>query len=345
MATGTAQLLWCPNEFINYDFGLPRRNPALDDSPPLLHTYPNLHVLSKHPDPHPLAAPAVFSGSTNPNQIPSRQLNFCVIADFFEEDLVRGAELNISALIGNLRQTHKVTTRRSHLVTPDFINQNDSIWIVSNRTNLSRRAEKALLSKRYYLVENDAGWLASRDFGLYPDFIPPSRQIVHRDLYEGAIKVVMQSKRHEHAINQALHLANTVCSNGNSWSGSDLELFRELNKARKMEGYAVLMNRHPSKGTERAIDYCIKNGLDYKIIPELPRPQYLAEMSRFKALVFFPEIFESYGRVAAEMCALGGSIITNDKLSFRYEEHSSLKGLDLVNFMEANNQSIVRIFE
>jgi len=258
---------------------------------------------------------------------------------------VRGAELNISALIENLRQTHRVATCRSHLANPDFIHESDCIWIVSNRVNLSKSAQKALLSKKYYLVENDAAWLASRDFGLYPDFIPPPKQIVHRELYEGAIKVVMQSRMHEHAINQALHLTNTVCSNGNSWSASDLKLFRELARTPKTEEHAVLMNRHPSKGTDRAIKFCLENELNHRIIPELPRPHYLAEMAKFKTLVFFPEIFESYGRVAAEMQALGGSVVSNDKLAFSYEDHASLKGEDLIDFMESNNRGIVRLFE
>lgn len=272
-------------------------------------------------------------------------MNYCIIADFFQEDLCRGAELNVSALIELLRKNHKITTRRSHTVTPDFINNNDYIWIVSNRMNLSEATKEALKNTVYYVHENDAGWLKTRDFGLYEDFIPPVEDIINKEFYEKARKVVMQSKVHQHAIKQALGLTNTISANGNCWSQVDLNLLRALNTSNKLEEYVVLGHSHPTKGTSQAVKFCEDNSFNFTLLPEMPRSQYLTELVKYKTLVFFPQVFESYGRVAAEFAALGGSIVTNNKLAFRYEDHASLRGHDLIDFMENNNKDIVKIFE
>jgi len=216
--------------------------------------------------------------------------------------------------------------------------------VVSNRQNLSEDSKRALEETAYIVTEHDAGWLKSRDYGLYDDFIPPEDQIINRAFYEKATKVVMQSRIHQHAIKQALGLTNTVCSNGNAWSKADLQLLRELSSIEKTEEYAVINNPHPGKGTQKAIDLCRKNGHLYKIVPELPREQFLRELAKFRFLVFLPQIFESYGRIAAEFACTRGTLITNNLLAFGYEEHAALKGEALVDFLESNNQRIVELF-
>lgn len=269
---------------------------------------------------------------------------YCIVADFFRETVQRGAELATDALIELLRPGNQISTRQSHTVAPDFW-QDDTIYIISNRQNLNPASRDSLLGKNYIVYEHDAAWLRSRDFGLYEDFIPPDDQILNRAFYEGARKVVMQSHAHEYAINQALHLSNTVCAHGNPWSKSDIALLRSLLDTPKTEYCAILAHPHPSKGTDKAIDVAKRDGMEFKVVPQMPRAQYLAELAKFRFLIFTPQVFESYGRVAFETKCLGLSIITNDKLGFRYEDHAQLSGSDLIDFAEENNKFILSLFQ
>lgn len=272
-------------------------------------------------------------------------MNYCIIADYFRDEICRGAELSLDALIELLRPNHKVTTRRAHTVTPEFIKSNNYKWIVSNRMNLSEECKAALPENEYIVVENDAAWTTSRDFGLYEDFIPPVDHIVNREFYEKAQKVVMQSKIHEYAIKQALGLTNTVSANGNPWSKSELSLLRELSGVEKTKDFAVVFSPHKSKGTDKAVEVCRANGHSFEIVPEAPREQFLRELAKFKYLVFLPSVFESYGRIAFEFLAMRGSLIHNEMSGFYHEHHSQLKGVELIDFAEANNQYILSLYE
>lgn len=271
-------------------------------------------------------------------------MTYCIIADFFREDFLRGSELATDALVELLRPNHKIILKRSHEVTPAFL-QNNYRWIVSNRMNLSAEFKLELQTKKYIVIEHDAGWLSTRDFGLYEDFIPPADHIVNADFYRGAERVIMQSAVHEHAIKQALGLKNTVSSNGNPWSKADLELLRKLSTTQKTREFAIVGHTHPSKGIEDAVAHCEEKGHDYQIIPEGPRERFLTELSQYQFLVFLPRIFESYGRIAAEFRAMNGSLISNNHLGFTLESHSILGGAALIDFFEQNNKHILTLVE
>lgn len=271
-------------------------------------------------------------------------MTYCIIADFFREDICRGAELATDALIELLRPNHKIILKRSHEVTPAFL-QNNYRWIVSNRMNLSPESKLELQGKKYIVIEHDAGWLSTRDFGLYEDFTPPADHIVNADFYRGAERVIMQSAVHEHAIKQALGLKNTVSSNGNPWSKTDIDLLRRLSTTQKTREFAIVGHTHPSKGIEDAVAHCEEKGHDYRIVPEGPREKFLTELSQYQFLVFLPRIFESYGRIAAEFRAMNGSLISNNRLGFTLEGHSILGGAALIDFFEQNNKYILSLVE
>lgn len=272
-------------------------------------------------------------------------MTYCIIADFFRDTVARGSELCMDAVIELLRPYGKVTTKQSHLVTPEFIRSNDYRWIVSNRQNLSEEAKAALPAGRYIVAEHDCGWTNTRDFGLYEDFIPPADHIINRSFYENAEKVVMQSSVHAYAIKQALNLTNVISAGGNAWSKADIALLRELVQVEKTESYAVVSNSHESKGTDKAIALCQESGHPYKIIPEMPREQFLRELAKYRFLVFLPQIFESYCRLLCEFKAMGGTPITNGKSGFRNEAHACLWGTNLIDHMEANNKYILELYK
>lgn len=273
-------------------------------------------------------------------------MNFCIIADYFREDLPQGgAERATDALIEHLRKKHKVSTKRSFHADPEFIKNFDGIFIVSNRQGLSDESRSALFGKKYFLVEHDFAYLKSRNPGEYEDLKAPEDQIIGRDLYDNAYKVVCQSSAQLHALKVNLGLENGVSSKGNPWSQSDLDFLRSLKDEPIRKPYAVLMHPYPTKGTASAVELCRTNAHDYEIVPQLPHREFLKRLAGFQILVFLPIIFESYSRVCAEARCLGLSLLTNQKVAFKYEEHSRLCGEELISYFEENNKKIVEIFE
>lgn len=273
-------------------------------------------------------------------------MKYCIIADYFREDLpYGGAERATDALIELLRKKHKISTKRSFAVTPEFVNGFDGEFIISNRQGLSQQARESLFGKKYTLIEHDFPYIKSRNPGDYEDLKAPEDQIIGKDLYENAYKVICQSKAQLHAFKVNLNLSNGVSSGGNPWSEADLDYLKELNDGEVDKEYAVLMHPYPTKGTAAAVQFCRDNGYKYEVIPQLEHRQFLKELSRFRILVFLPSIFESYSRVCAEARCLQLSLLTNQKLGFKYEDHSRLKGLELIDYYRANNNNIVSLIE
>lgn len=273
-------------------------------------------------------------------------MKYCIIADYLREDLpYGGAERATDALIELLRLKHKITTKRSFEVTPEFVNKFDGEFIISNRQGLAQNSREALFEKPYILVEHDFPYLKSRNPGEYEDLKAPEDQIIGKDLYEHARKVICQSSAQLHAFKVNLKLDNGVSSHGNPWSQSDLDYLRSLISEPVDKEYAVLMHPFPTKGTAAAVDFCRENGFNYEVIPPMEHRAFLKELSRFRILVFFPKIFESYSRVCAEARCLQLSLLTNHKLGFKYEEHSRLGGEALIDYYQDNNKKIVSLIE
>lgn len=271
-------------------------------------------------------------------------MTYCIVADYFRHEISRGAELATEALIELLRGSgNKVVTIHSYNLTPEYICSHDYRWIIANFFRLSEESKEALAEKEYIIIEHDAKWLSTRDFGLYEDFVPPSDHIVNRSFYEKAKLVIAQSSVHQHAIRQALDITNTVSSKGNPWSEYDLALLSKLSKTEKNKKYAVIGHDHPTKGTREAVEHCEKMGHDYVIIPQDTREKFLIELSKYEFLVFFPQVYESYGRIAAEFRAMNGTILTNKKLGFFWEDHSILGGQALIDFFSSNNAQILKL--
>ncbi len=276
------------------------------------------------------------------------KMKFCIIADYFREEVgglnIGGGERATDSLIQLLRQDHSVIARRAHSVSTQFIRDFDGRFIVSNRQNLSPENEEALFDKDYVLYEHDFAFLKGRDAGAYEDLKAPEDQIIHRELYEKAKKVVFQTKAHLHAGKVNLQLSNAVSSNGNPWDQKDLDFIRTLQKVGKIETYAILNHPYPTKGTANSVQFCQEQGWPYKILPALPHYEFLQELMKFRYLVFLPSIFETFSRVCAEAAMLNLDLILNQSVAFQYEEYSRLKGEDLINYFEDNNPKIVKLF-
>lgn len=268
----------------------------------------------------------------------------CIVADLFQEDYQGGAEIACSALIELLRPHDKVIQKHCQEVTPEFIAGFNGKLIVSNRQHLSEASKIELYKKDYILWEHDFHYLKSRDAGLYEDLKAPEDQLINTEIYQHAKKVVCQSTAQLHAYRVNLNLDNGISTAGNPWSKSDLNYLKNLQDVEKSQAYAVLFHQFPTKGTDDAVQFCKNNDWKCNIIPPMPHKEFLKELAKYKVLVFLPQIFETYSRICFEARALNVDLLLNDKIGFKYEEHSILKGLSLIKYAEENNEKIRKLF-
>ncbi len=275
------------------------------------------------------------------------KMKICILADFFKEDMnppTGGGEACTDALIQALRQDHKLSTRKCHLVTPEFIEGFDGRLIVSNRQNLSEGCKEVLYKKDYILYDHDFHWITGRDVGIYEDLKVPEADIINREIYKNAKKVVFQSQVQLHAAKINLKYDHFVSANGNMWSKSDLDLLKGLQDIKRTKGNIILNHPYPTKGTLDAVEWCKSNDWKYSLLPPMPQSQFLENLAEYNLLVFFPQIFETYSRVSAQAAALNLDLVLNQRVSFQHEEHARLKGMELISYFDENNSKIVKLF-
>lgn len=272
--------------------------------------------------------------------------NVLIISDFFREDYQGGAEMALDALISLIRNDCKLTTKKSLEVTPEFIRDFDGKIILSNRMGLSTACYIELYKKNYCLWEHDFFYLNSRDAGSYQDLKAPPEDIKESaiELYKNAKFVFLQGVAHLHAYKTNLDFNNGISTSGNPWSESDLKLLESLQSIEKTGNYCVLNHQFSTKGTKKAIKFCNDNSWPYNVIPNMPHKEFLSELAKFKILVFIPDIFETYSRVCCEARCLNLDILVNPKVGFQYEQHSRLKGLELISYLRDNNKKIKSLF-
>ena len=108
------------------------------------------------------------------------------IADFFQEDITGGGELNNEQLINLLEEKgHAVVKFQSHIVTPGIINDyRDAFFIVSNFINLSLKCRQMLTELRYIIYEHDHKYLRSRNPATYENYKADSKNILNYFFYK-----------------------------------------------------------------------------------------------------------------------------------------------------------------
>lgn len=278
-------------------------------------------------------------------------MNFCFIADYFTDDLpFGGAEICNSVLVGLLReQGHTVLGVKAAEVNHDLINLFEGTFIVSNRMTLPYEMQKALQSKDYIIYEHDFGCIQLRDPSLYDGYIAPLTHRINIDFYKNARKVILQSDPHLKWFKANSGLENLVSAKSNPFQQDHLDLLSEIETARRQNGackdsVAVLDHPYWQKNTAGAVEYCQKNQLKFTIIPRMPNDKFLKELACYKALVFLPQVFETFSRVCAEAACIGLDVITNSNVSFAQSDYAESRGQSLINYFKRNNQQIVQLF-
>lgn len=267
------------------------------------------------------------------------------IADFFDHDLIGGAELNDGVLIRYLKEYCEINTCKSNLVTSDFIENNDK-FIVSNFIGLQDNVKKHLERKNYIIYEHDHKYLISRDPSRFKNFQIPEEQKINQSFYKKAAKIVVLSK-----VCKDILVKNDISENVSSigcsiWSDSALDFINSLQNTEKKYKFAVVNSQNSIKGTKQALQFCKQRNIDPHLIGSSKYEDFLSQLAECENLIFFPQVLETFSRLAAEAKMLDCNLVTNPKmLGFASEEYSHLKGSELVEKIRDQKNKALKLFE
>ena len=254
------------------------------------------------------------------------------VSDFFKKNLIGGAELNDDVLINYLNnnnfEVQKINS--SHLTEEDVIKNN--LFIISNFVNIPERIRQMIMLKKYIIYEHDHKYLKRRDPSGYANFLAPESDIVNKQFYEKAYKVVVLSKICKEVIEKNLKITNVHNIGCSLWSDKKLDFISSINKTQKTKQYCIINSNNVIKGTREAVEYCNKNDIKFELIQQMPENNLLSAMSQYEIFVFFPHVLETLSRVVVEAKMLNCKVMTiTAKIGAASESWFSLSGDNLIN--------------
>lgn len=276
------------------------------------------------------------------------------VADFFKGDLLGGAENNDSVLIEHLEkvgyEVRKVYSR--DLRVSDLVSDG-STFVVSNFIGLSEEVKTAMAdgSVDYIIYEHDHKYLKTRDPSVFTSFKAPDDQIINRSFYENARAVVVLSKVCKETIERNLGIGGVYNIGSSLWSDDKFSLLEEICNDEKrntigVTEYGVLQSSNPIKGTRQAVEWCERNGKEYRLIGSQNESVFLNQLRDCERLVFVPQALETFSRLTAEAKMLKCKLVTTKGLiGFASEDCYSLSGLELIAEMRRRVGAALELFE
>jgi hypothetical protein len=265
-------------------------------------------------------------------------MKIAFLQDFFEDELVGGAEQNDSVLIDYLsdlgHHVVQVHTYMAHSVIECF-----DYFVVSNFVRMPQQTKQILTEqKKYIIYEHDHKYVANRNPAAYKDFMIPENHVINRDFYFNAQKVFVLSEVCKQVIEKNLNLDNVINIGCSLWSSSKIELIRANISTEKKWKFGLLNSNNEVKGTKQALEFCKQNNISLDSVAAISSPKYknfIEQLSECETFIFFPQVLETYSRVCAEAKMLNCKLITTPKmLGFFSEDYSNLSGVDLADKIE-----------
>jgi uncharacterized HAD superfamily protein/hypoxanthine phosphoribosyltransferase len=267
------------------------------------------------------------------------------LADFFDTDVVGGAELNDSVLIAGLtsRGVNVVKLKTSDLTDEDVI-KND-LFIVSNFVNLSERHKNMMMLKKYIIYEHDHKYITTRDPSKFAKFNVPKSEIINKEFYEKAHRVVVLSKICKEILEKTLDINNVDSIGCSLWTDAKLDYIESICETPKTKENFIINSQNPIKGTRQAAQFCKQKSLQFDLIGPSPHEELLKQMSEFNSFTFAPQVLETMSRVVVESKMLGCKVFTNRSLiGACYEDWYSLNGRDLIDKMRQKKAVAIDLF-
>lgn len=275
-------------------------------------------------------------------------MKYTFISDEFCEDGFSGGGETCNEELINclLKNGHSVEKVYSFFCSPDFISNSDSdIFIIGNFGGLPFESKDFLKNKKYIIYEHDHKFLKSRDPSVYENFIAPKSEIINYNFYKNSYKIVAQSSTHKKVIELNLELGNVEASI-NFWSEEALVNLESFQDVDKKYDACFMDHLYEQKNAKGAKDFCLKNNYNYISINHNTEHKKFCEiLASSRNFVFFPKVFETLSRVCIEANCLNTDIIGNQNIAYLLESWSSLRGLELINFLRDSKEKTVKIFE
>jgi|10_taG_2_1085330.scaffolds.fasta_scaffold00844_16 GT2 family glycosyltransferase len=256
------------------------------------------------------------------------------ISDLFVEEILGGAELADDVIIQYLGSHFELEKIHSEDVTHETLIENqDSFFIISNFMRLKKEIKQELKDFKYCIIEHDHKFLKTRDPSRFKENMAPADQIKEGYFYRNAQTVFCQSFSHACCLRDNLILDNVSNFGFSFWSKENLDLIEELLHVDKTCKHAIVQSNNPIKGTLSAVTYCEKNKIKFNLISSDEYSEFIKKLAQVESLIFFPQIQESFCRLAVEARMLGCALKTNNKLGCLSENwFGDMKGQQLIDF-------------
>jgi len=274
--------------------------------------------------------------------------NIFFIADFLKsQNFSGGAENNDSVLIDHLKKEYTVHECLANNFNPQWLGKNN-IFIIGNFISLSPNIKKSLENEKYIIYEHDHKYVNTRDPSLFKGFEIPQRNIINRDFYLRAHRVVVLSQVCKNIMESCLEINNIHSIGTSLWSDNRLDLIKSLNSPHahnKNIHCGILKSINKIKGQFQAEEYCKLKEISYSLISSEDEEDFLSQLSRCEKFVFIPQVLETFCRLAAEVKMLNVPLITRPKmLGFASEECFSLSGNILIEDIRKRKNAALRYF-
>lgn len=226
-----------------------------------------------------------------------------------------------------------------------FLKKNiDCFYIISNFVGLSEESKDFLaLNCKYVIYEHDHKYLLNRNPAIFNNFKAPESEIINKNFYKLARKVLCQSSFHEEIIYKNLCIDNLLNLSGNLWSLESLKALSNLSSKHKEDRYSIMKSDNWHKNTIESKIYCEKKGYNYDLICSKNYLDFLSLLSNNRRFLFLPKTPETLSRVVVEAKMMNVAVTTNRNVGATYEEWYIKQGLELVNYMLDKRKQILNI--
>lgn len=274
------------------------------------------------------------------------------ISDYFLGETNGGAEQNDHELINILRDkddvdellTFKSDSNELTLERVQDLIKNDYRFIVSNFVFMFKRVMKEIEKGTYVIYEHDHKYLPTRNPADYPEFMASKDEIVNKSFYKNARVVFCQSNMHKSIIDVNVPGIETVSLGGNIWSEEILDYIEELNEkypeGSKKKRYSIMDSAIAHKGTNFAVSFCEREGIEYDLIEPLEHKKFLERLAQNDTLIFGPATPETLSRIVVEARMLNSKLVVNTNIGAASQAWFQKKGQELIDIMRLKRETI-----
>lgn len=278
----------------------------------------------------------------------SRKIIFA--ADFYKEQFHGGAELNDDVLLNKLEQRgYNIEKKSCSELTLNYLSSlsNDTQLILGNFVTLSEESKSYIMNNIDYIIyEHDHKYDKKRDPSRFPNYQIPEKEVINRDFYSRAKKIVALTKLAKEVMEKNLRIDNIVSIGTSMFSDESLDHMKSLQQIKKEYEHVVVKNKNVMKGTQPALDWCSKNNIEPTLISSSDYKKFLSLLAKAETLVFVPQFLETFCRLIAEAKALNCKVITKEKMvGFASEESFKMAGEELIEELRTRTNKAVDLFE